>query len=74
MCRCDSPRRPHCCGGHEPGHDECPDQPDGDHLHQEEGGDDGGDLQHGELKTRHMRQKCLEINEFVIVDSPSIMH
>lgn len=44
------PRGPHCCGGYEPGHGERPDQPYGHHLHQEEGGDNGSDLQYGERK------------------------
>ena len=45
-----TPRSPHCCGGYEPGYDKRPDQPHGHHLNQEEGRDDGGDLQHGELQ------------------------
>ena len=45
-----TPRGPHRCGGHEPGYDKRSDQPHGHHLNQEEGRDDGGDLQHGELQ------------------------
>ena len=34
-------------GGHVPGHDQCPLQPGGDNINQEERGDDESHFQHG---------------------------